>query len=74
MSPAISAHRGGSENARGGTYRAYNGALAAGAEYVEVDVRRSADGVLVARHRAGRPAGAYEVYGAACRSASACPW
>src|SRR5690349_16805723 len=52
MSPAISAHRGGSENAPRGTYRAYHGALAAGAEYVEVDVRRTADGVLVARHRA----------------------
>ena len=50
--PAISAHRGGSENAPGGTYRAYRGALAAGAEYVEVDVWRTADGVLVARHRA----------------------
>jgi glycerophosphoryl diester phosphodiesterase len=50
--PAISAHRGGSESAPGGTYQAYHGALAAGAEYVEVDVRRTADGVLVARHPA----------------------
>lgn len=51
QSPAISAHRGGSEYVPGGTYRAYRGALAAGAEYVEVDVRRTADGVLVACHR-----------------------
>jgi glycerophosphoryl diester phosphodiesterase len=50
-SPAISAHRGGSENAPGGTYGAYRGALEAGAEYVEIDVRRTSDGTLVACHR-----------------------
>ncbi len=50
--PAISAHRGGSERAPGGTYGAYRSALKAGAEYVEVDVRRTSDGILVARHRA----------------------
>jgi len=70
--PAISAHRGGSENAPGGTYRAYHGALAAGTEYVEVDVRRTADGVLVARHRArarwGRSVGSLS-YAALCELA-----
>jgi glycerophosphoryl diester phosphodiesterase len=49
--PAISAHRGGSENAPGGTYAAYRSALEAGAEYAEIDVRRTSDGILVACHR-----------------------
>lgn len=54
--PAISAHRGGSERAAPGTYQAYREALAAGADYVELDVRRTADGVLVSCHqeRVGR--------------------
>jgi glycerophosphoryl diester phosphodiesterase len=53
--PAISAHRGGGENAPGGTYEAYRSALAAGVEYIEFDVRRTSDGTLVAFHegRAG---------------------
>lgn len=50
--PSISAHRGGCESAPGGTYAAYRGALEAGAEYAEIDVRRTSDGVLVAWHRA----------------------
>jgi glycerophosphoryl diester phosphodiesterase len=50
--PAISAHRGGGEAARSGTYEAYRSALAAGAEYAEFDVRRTLDGTLVAFHRA----------------------
>jgi glycerophosphoryl diester phosphodiesterase len=50
--PAISAHRGGGEKSPGETYAAYRGALAAGAEYVELDVRRTSDGTLVAFHRA----------------------
>jgi len=50
--PAISAHRGGGDTARSETYEAYRGALEAGAEYVEFDVRRTADGTLVAFHRA----------------------
>src|SRR5215467_7192045 len=50
--PAISAHRGGGETARSGTYKAYRSALEAGAEYVEFDVRRTLDGTLVAFHRA----------------------
>jgi glycerophosphoryl diester phosphodiesterase len=56
--PAISAHRGGSEHAAPGTYGAYQAALAAGADYVELDVRRTVDGVLVSSHRERlRPAG-----------------
>jgi glycerophosphoryl diester phosphodiesterase len=50
--PAVSAHRGGGETARSGTYEAYRSALAAGAEYVEFDVRRALDGTLVAFHHA----------------------
>jgi glycerophosphoryl diester phosphodiesterase len=50
--PAISAHRGGGETEPSGTYEAYRSALAAGAEYVEFDVRRTLDGTLVAFHRA----------------------
>ena len=50
--PAISAHRGGGETARSGTYEAYRSALEAGAEYVEFDVRRTSDGTLVAFHEA----------------------
>jgi glycerophosphoryl diester phosphodiesterase len=52
---AISAHRGGGEFARADSYEAYHSALAAGAEYVEFDVRRTTDGTLVACH-AARPA------------------
>jgi glycerophosphoryl diester phosphodiesterase len=48
--PAISAHRGGSEDAPPGTYEAYRSALAIGAEFVEFDVRRTADDQLVAFH------------------------
>jgi len=51
--PAISAHRGGGEFAHPGTYEAYRAALAAGADYVEFDVRRTLDGTLVACHDAG---------------------
>ena len=48
--PAISAHRGGSEHGPGGTYEAYQNALAIGADYVEFDVRQTRDGILVAWH------------------------
>src|SRR5205085_2107413 len=48
--PAISAHRGGRESAREGTYEAYRSALDLGADYVEFDVRRTRDGELVASH------------------------
>jgi glycerophosphoryl diester phosphodiesterase len=54
--PAVSAHRGGSEHAGPATWEAYEDALESGAEYVEFDVRRTRDGVLVVHHdaRAGR--------------------
>ncbi|HUK70181.1 MAG TPA: glycerophosphodiester phosphodiesterase [Streptosporangiaceae bacterium] len=47
---AISAHRGGGEEAPAGTYQAYVGALEAGADYVEFDIRRTADGELAVYH------------------------
>jgi glycerophosphoryl diester phosphodiesterase len=49
---AVSAHQGGGEDAPAGTYQAYRAALQAGAEYVEFDVRRTADAQLVAFHHA----------------------
>ncbi|HEY5988330.1 MAG TPA: glycerophosphodiester phosphodiesterase [Streptosporangiaceae bacterium] len=53
--PAISAHRGGEETTCPGTFEAYQRAVAAGAEYVEFDVRRTSDGQLVAYHHARTP-------------------
>ncbi|MER7486963.1 glycerophosphodiester phosphodiesterase family protein [Streptomyces sp. NPDC126497] len=50
--PAVSAHRGGAERAAPATWEAYQDALASGAEYVELDVRRTADGVFVVHHDA----------------------
>ncbi|MFF4059904.1 glycerophosphodiester phosphodiesterase family protein [Streptomyces sp. NPDC001668] len=54
--PAVSAHRGGSERAGAATWEAYEDAIRSGAEYVEFDIRRTADGVFVVHHdpRAGR--------------------
>src|SRR5258708_978323 len=49
---ASAAHRGGGEMGPQGTYAAYQSALAAGADYLEFDVRRPADGELVAFHPA----------------------
>jgi glycerophosphoryl diester phosphodiesterase len=51
----VSAHQGGSEQARPGTYEAYEQSAATGAEYVEFDIRRTADRALVVFHddRAG---------------------
>ncbi len=49
---AVSAHQGGGEDAPGGTYEAYRAALETGAEYVEFDIRRTADAQLVAFHHA----------------------
>jgi glycerophosphoryl diester phosphodiesterase len=53
---AISAHQGGSEQARSGTYEAYQHSVTSGAQYVEFDIRRTGDQVLVVQHdgRAGR--------------------
>jgi glycerophosphoryl diester phosphodiesterase len=70
--PAISAHRGGGETGPDGTYQAYADAVAAGADYVEFDVRASADGILVASHRAGLRPGlpvARLAYADLCRQA-----
>jgi glycerophosphoryl diester phosphodiesterase len=70
--PVISAHRGGSETAPPGTYAAYRSALAAGAGYLEFDVRMTADGELVAFHdarlRSGPPVAAAS-YAELCRAA-----
>jgi glycerophosphoryl diester phosphodiesterase len=57
VTAAISAHRGGSEAAPAGTYDAYRHAVETGAEYVEFDVRRTADGELVVYHDARPPGG-----------------
>ncbi|MDK1344990.1 glycerophosphodiester phosphodiesterase family protein [Streptomyces sp. 378] len=48
--PAVSAHRGGSERAGPATWEAYEDAIDSGAEYVEFDIRRTEDGVLVVYH------------------------
>ena len=53
VAPAISAHRGGSEDASAETYEAYRNAPGTGAEYVEFDIRRTADAELVVYHDAG---------------------
>lgn len=71
----ISAHQGGSEQAPPGTYEAYQGSVATGAEYVEFDIRRTGDHALVAYHddRAGAAgaAGAAERAGAPGRAGAA---
>ncbi len=54
---AISAHRGGSEGPPAGTYEAYRAAADAGADYVEFDIRRTADAQLVAHHDPGTDGG-----------------
>ncbi len=48
----ISAHSGGAERARPGSLAAYQAVVSSGAEYAEFDVRRAADGTLVAQHSA----------------------
>lgn len=47
---AISVHLGGSEHHPRITYESYRAALESGAEYVEFDIRRTRDGVLVVYH------------------------
>jgi glycerophosphoryl diester phosphodiesterase len=49
---AISAHADHSEHARNGAIAAYRDAVATGADYVELDIRRTADQQLVAFHDA----------------------
>lgn len=47
---AVSAHRGGGEDYPQATWEAYRSAVETGAEYVEFDVRKLADGTLVCYH------------------------
>jgi glycerophosphoryl diester phosphodiesterase len=72
VAPLISAHRGGRETAPEGTYAAYRAALAAGAGYLEFDVRLTADHQVVAYHDARLPSGqevAATSYAELCRAA-----
>jgi glycerophosphoryl diester phosphodiesterase len=58
MGVAVSAHKGGSEDAPPASWEAYETALTTGAEYVEFDIRRTRDGDLVVFHDpqiVGRP-------------------
>lgn len=57
MTVSISAHSGGSGDSSAVTYEQFERSLKSGAEYVELDVRRTADGIFVAQHDA-RLAGA----------------
>jgi glycerophosphoryl diester phosphodiesterase len=50
MTVAVSAHKGGAEDAPSGTLRAYESAVGIGAEYVEFDIRRTRDGHFVVFH------------------------
>ena len=50
MVTRVSAHRGGAEHARPGTYEAYEDAVTTGAEYAEFDIRRTRSGELVVYH------------------------
>ena len=54
---SVLAHRGWSENARENTLGAFLEACRRGADGVELDVRRSADGALVVHHDAALPDG-----------------
>lgn len=54
----VSAHKGGTERAQAATYEAYRDAVTTGAEYVELDIRKTGDGVLVVRHDPLAPSGA----------------
>jgi glycerophosphoryl diester phosphodiesterase len=55
--PRISAHDGGAEQARRGTWEAYEHAVTTGAELAELDIRRAGDGSLVVHHDAALPGG-----------------
>jgi glycerophosphoryl diester phosphodiesterase len=55
----VLAHRGARRQAPENTLAAFARAVALGADGVELDVRRSADGGLVVRHDAGGPAGVW---------------
>jgi glycerophosphoryl diester phosphodiesterase len=53
--PLVLAHRGAREEVAENTLAAFRRALALGADGVELDVRRSADGVLIVHHDAEHP-------------------
>jgi glycerophosphoryl diester phosphodiesterase len=55
VSPQISWHRGGKELATSATLAAFESAAERGGEWVEVDVQRTRDGVLVCVHDAALP-------------------
>ncbi|NPV89348.1 MAG: glycerophosphodiester phosphodiesterase [Firmicutes bacterium] len=48
--PLIAAHRGSTDSARENTREAFSRAVELGADMIEIDVRRSADGVLLVHH------------------------
>lgn len=50
--PLVFAHRGASRQCRENTMEAFEAALAAGADGIELDIRRTRDGVLVVHHNA----------------------
>src|SRR3984957_19558172 len=52
--PLVIAHRGASREAPQNTPAAFEAAIAMGADAVELDVRRTSDGVLVVHHNASR--------------------
>ena len=52
--PLVIAHRGASREAPENTPAAFEAAIAVGADAVELDVRRTADGELVVHHNASR--------------------
>src|ERR1700722_15976479 len=52
--PLVIAHRGASPDAPGNSPAAFEAAIAQGADAVELDVRRTSDGVLVVHHNASR--------------------
>jgi len=52
--PLVIAHRGASREAPGNTHAAFEAAIAAGSDAIELDVRRTSDGVLVVHHNASR--------------------
>jgi len=52
--PLVIAHRGASREAPGNTPAAFEAAITASADAIELDVRRTSDGVLVVHHNASR--------------------
>ena len=55
--PLVIAHRGASADFPENSLDAFSGALQQGADWIELDVRRSKDGVLVVHHDAHLPDG-----------------